>query len=145
MVPFCISESWNIIVWLGVMVCTGFIDNYSPSLPFKDEVKFNNLLHLGKTEFLGIYYTFLYDVSWSQFELIGFTSISQKLLLDLAIIVEPGSKLRSIELLKDYFGIKHIRQTFYKSASKWLDLKNDVEQIEFITEMKQISDARIVI
>jgi len=114
-----------------LIVAQDFIDNYSPTLPFKEEVKFNNLLHLDKTEFLGVYYTFLYDVLLSQFELIGFTSISQKLLLDLAIIriLEPGSKIRSIELLKEYFGIKHNRQTFYKSASKWLELKNDAEQI----------------
>jgi transposase len=41
---------------------------------------------------------------------------------------EPASKLRSIELLEQYFGIKHRRQNYYESASKWLDLKEKTEK-----------------
>jgi len=44
-------------------------------------------------------------------------------------IVEPASKLRSIELMDSYFGVKHRRQSFYKSARNWLVLKNETETI----------------
>ena len=43
-------------------------------------------------------------------------------------IFEPASKLRSIELLKDYFGIQHHRQRFYDIAPEWLSLKDEIEQ-----------------
>ena len=48
-------------------------------------------------------------------------------------ILEPASKLRSIELLEQYFGIQHHRQRFYDLAPQWLNLKNDVEKkvVEF--------------
>ena len=48
-------------------------------------------------------------------------------------IIEPASKLRSIELLKEYFGINHRRQNFYKEAPQWASLKNKVEKkcVEF--------------
>jgi transposase len=44
-------------------------------------------------------------------------------------VVEPASKLRSIELLAAYFGIKHRRQSYYQSAPHWLVLKEKIESI----------------
>src|SRR3989344_3690373 len=57
--------------------------------------------------------------------------IKNNLLLDLVIlrIMEPASKLRSIELLEEYFGIKHRRQRYYESAPEWLTLKSKVESL----------------
>lgn len=51
--------------------------------------------------------------------------------MDLVIIriFEPGSKLRSIELLEQNFGIRHRRQSYYESAPKWLDFKVKAEKI----------------
>lgn len=43
-------------------------------------------------------------------------------------ITEPVSKLRSIELIDSYFGIKHWRRSFYKSARNWLTLKHSAEK-----------------
>jgi transposase len=62
---------------------------------------------------------------------IGFDKVMNNLLLDLVImrIMEPASKLRSIELIEQYFGIKHRRQSFYESAMQWLSLKSKVESI----------------
>jgi hypothetical protein len=53
------------------------------------------------------------------------------LLLDLITIriVEPASKLRSIELSESYFGIKHRRQSYYQFAPQWLPLKEEIESI----------------
>ena len=44
-------------------------------------------------------------------------------------IFEPASKLRSIDLLENYFGIKHNRKKFYRIAPDWLNLKEEVENI----------------
>jgi len=43
-------------------------------------------------------------------------------------VMEPASKLRSIELLETYFGIRHRRQRFYEAAARWLSLKQEVEK-----------------
>jgi hypothetical protein len=67
----------------------------------------------------------LYDVLRSVQHQIGYVLKPDALLNDLVVmrIFEPTSKLRSIELMETYFGIKHRRQRFYESARKWLDLK----------------------
>lgn len=96
-----------------------------------EQPKFDNILYLDKSEFLGVYYSFLYDLLKRLIHFIGFDKIKKHLLLDLAVmrIVEPASKLRSIELLETYFGIQHRRQEYYESAPKWLDLKTKIETI----------------
>lgn len=108
-----------------------FIDNYSPELPFKEETRFDNLLYLHKTQFIGVYYTLMYEVLSGILIKVGLSALEKQLLLDLVIIriVEPASKLRSIELMDNYFGIKHRRQSFYKSVRNWLKLKHSAEKI----------------
>lgn len=111
-------------------VARDFIDNYSPELPFKEETKFDNLLYLHRTQFIGVYYTFLYEVLSGILKKVGLSTLENQLLLDFVVmrIVEPASKLRSIELMDDYFGIRHRRQSFYKSARNWPKLKRSVEK-----------------
>ena len=89
------------------------------------------MLYLDKSDFLGVYYTFIYEVISELISHIGLDSIQNRLLLDIVIIriMEPASKLRSIELLDEYFGIKHRRQNYYQFAPGWLDLKSKVETI----------------
>lgn len=108
-----------------------------PSLPLFQEAKFDNLLYLDKSDFLGVYYTFFYEVIFGLISQIGLDRIKKQLLLDLVTIriMEPASKLRSIELLDDYFGVKHRRQSYYKSAPQWLDLKSKIETI--VTDFAQ--------
>lgn len=50
---------------------------------------------------------------------------------DLVVIrlFEPASKLRSIELIEEYFGIKHRRQSYYDFALKWLEFKDKTQKI----------------
>jgi hypothetical protein len=113
------------------LVAHDFINNHIQTLPLFDEIKFNNLLYLDQTEFLGVYFSFLYEVIEGLYQQIGFIKIEKQLLLDLTTIriIEPASKLRSIGLLETYFGIKHRRQSYYQSAPKWLDLKEKIETI----------------
>jgi len=88
-----------------------------------------NVIYVEKSDFLGVYYSFLYDALLSVCNQIGFDGLCSKMLLDLVVIriVEPASKLRSIELLEEYFGIKHRRQNYYQSVPKWIALKSDIE------------------
>jgi hypothetical protein len=90
----------------------------------------NSILLLDQSEFLGVYYTFLYDILYKLQQRIGYTILNTPLLNDLVTIriMEPASKLRSIELIETYFGIKHRRQNFYEAAPKWLDLKHEIEK-----------------
>ena len=108
-----------------------FIKKISKQLTFFDQKQSGNILHLDKTEFIGVYYGFLYDLISKLIIKIGFDKIKSNLLLDLVImrIFEPASKLRSIELLEEYFGIKHRRQSYYDYASQWLSLKSKIERI----------------
>ncbi|MFO8000699.1 MAG: IS1634 family transposase [Marinilabilia sp.] len=113
------------------LVAQDVINQYSPQIPFLQEATLDDLLYLNKTEFLGVYYTFLYEVISGLISKVGLAKITKPLLLDLVTIriVEPASKVRSIELLKTYFGIKHRRQSYYDSAPKWLSLKQEIEGI----------------
>jgi transposase len=85
---------------------------------------------ISQCEFIGIYYNFFYDVIKALQHRIGFGIVADSLLNDLVVmrIFEPGSKLRSIELMENYFGIKHRRQRYYESAKNWLVLKEKIEK-----------------
>lgn len=86
---------------------------------------------LSQCQYLGFHYLFLYDILGAILTQIGYTAIADTLLTDLAIarIVEPASKLRSIELMDTYFGIRHRRQRYYESVTRWLSLKDAVEEL----------------
>lgn len=108
-----------------------FIEKISKQLYLFEDQQSGNILYVNQTEFIGVYYTFLYEVVSKLIIKIGFDKIKNNLLLDLVILrmMEPSSKLRSIELLDEYFGIKHQRQRYYESAPQWLTLKSKSESI----------------
>jgi len=85
---------------------------------------------VSQCEYIGVNYTYLYDVLRAVQHQIDYVLNLDSLLNDLVVmrIFEPTSKLRSIELMATYFGIKHRRQRFYESASKWLILKEKIEE-----------------
>lgn len=108
-----------------------FIKRISKQLFLFDEKQADNIFYVDKTEFIGIYYNFLYELISKIIISIGFDKIKNDLLLDLVVIrmMEPASKLRSIELLEEYFGIRYRRQSYYKFAPQWLALKSKIEHI----------------
>jgi hypothetical protein len=108
-----------------------FIEKASKQLHLFQEQESGNILHINQTGFIGVYYSFLYELISKLILTIGFDKIKSPLLLDLVTLrmMEPASKLRSIELLDEYFGIKHRRQNYYKSAPVWLSLKSKAELI----------------
>jgi len=112
-----------------LQIAKQYIQQLSKQISLFEENTTARLLNLNQAEFIGIYYTFLYEVLSKLMKAIGFDALNSQLLVDLAIIriVEPASKLRSIELLKDYFGISHRRQRYYEFTEHWKKLKEIVE------------------
>lgn len=115
-----------------LIVANDFISKLSKQLfLFESKSQSDSIFYFNQTEFIGVYYTFLYDLIYKLILLIGFDKLKNNLLLDLVVIrmMEPASKLRSIELLQEYFGIKHRRQSYYKAAPEWIKLKSKAENI----------------
>jgi len=122
-----------------ITLAQDFIYKVSKQLSLFEDTQASTLLSLNHCEFIGIYYSFLHEVLSKIIINIGYDKIGKTLLLDLVImrIVEPASKLHSIELLEQYFGIRHRRQSFYESAKEWLILKSKVESITVKFAKKQ--------
>jgi len=70
----------------------------------------------------------------------GLSDINQ-LLLDLSImrLLEPASKLRTIKLLSDYFGISY-SQRIYRSIPKLIELKSEIEQRAYRLAVKKFNE-----
>lgn len=83
------------------------------------------------TEFLGATHQLAYRAFSAVAQQCGLHALCDGLLLDLAMIrlVEPASKLRSLALLKEHFGIQHARSTFYSRLEAMLQQKQQVEQL----------------
>ena len=77
------------------------------------------------------FHTFAHEFLSCFYELNGFTKLQSELLRDLAFmrIIEPGSKLQAITLLKKYFEIMYARDVLYKGLPKLTLLKEDAEKI----------------
>jgi len=62
---------------------------------------------------------------------IGFNKITNDILKHFALIrvLEPASKMKSIELLKKYFGVSYKKTTVFRQLAKLTDLKEDVQEV----------------
>ncbi len=114
-----------------LVLANDFIKKASKQLYLFENTQSNNILYLNQTEFTGIHYIFLYELISKLIITIGLDKVKNNLLLDLVILrmTEPASKLRSIDLLDEYFGIRHRRQSYYQSAPQWPALKSKTESI----------------
>lgn len=85
---------------------------------------------LSKYQYLGVRYSFLYEVLNQVFKLFSFDKLGNQLLLDLALIriVEPASKLRSQKLLSELFGVSYDLTFIYKGLKAIASLKDTVEK-----------------
>lgn len=101
-----------------VSLANDFIDRLSKQPSLFEDKDSGNIFYLNQTEFIGVHYSFFYELVFKHIITIGFDKVKNILLLDLVIlrIFEPASKLRSIELLDEYFGIRHRRQSYYEYA-----------------------------
>jgi hypothetical protein len=90
----------------------------------------DDLVSLKHLQFTSSHHTFAYEFLSLFYERNGFSEIDCSLLKDLAImrIVEPASKLRSTELLKEYFAISYPINRVYEQLRKIRLFKDDVEK-----------------
>jgi hypothetical protein len=110
-------------------------DNTSQLSIFPDENP-NKLLHLNHCTFIGIKYRFFHTQIRAILDMIKLDDLPA-LLNDLVTIriFEPASKLRSLELIGQFFGISHNRKTYYKIAPDCIKLKKTVEEkvVDFVS------------
>ena len=114
-----------------------WISEQTKQIPlFPQEERFISIEQL---EYLGFQYTFLYETLYKLQARLGYTCFGNKLVNDLVTIriIEPASKLRSLELLEVYFNINHRRQHLYDLLPKLLQLKNKVEELTINFAVKE--------
>jgi len=98
-----------------------------PSLFTKESVP--QVLQLKQYQYIGFRYGFVYESLYELCKRFRFHRLRNQFLIDLVIarIIEPGSKLQSLEFLKEFMGIEHRREYFYRQLPKFLSVKNSVE------------------
>ena len=113
--------------------------NHGQTDLFRSSAKVSNQLE--KFQYIGVRYTFIYEVLHKLLVRFQFTSLGSKLLHDLVVIriIEPASKLESLVLLEKYFNIHHRRQSFYEALPKFVLLKDAVEKLAVARAKKEFN------
>lgn len=112
-----------------IIVAGEWIKDYSTQLSIFPDESPNKLLHLNHCTFIGVQYSYFYQQIHTIQDGLGLGSLPP-LLNDMVTmrIFEPASKLRSLELMEQFFGVKHSRKSYYKIAPQCIQLKETVEQ-----------------
>ena len=86
-------------------------------------------IELKEIQYLGFRYGLLYESLNEICKHFNFHWLRSKLLLDLVIarISQPGSKIQSLEFLKEFMGIEHSRRELYRQIPMILKSRNTVE------------------
>ena len=89
----------------------------------------SSLVPLDKCQYLGFRYALVYESLQKLFTKFKFHLLRQKLLTDLvaARIIQPGSKLQSLEFLEEFLGVKHQQRNLYRQLPKFIDLQDQAE------------------
>lgn len=95
-----------------------------------DRQKPSSILVLNKSTYIGVRYTFIYEVLFQIFRLFNFHYLKNKLLLDLVLmrIIQPVSKLESLEYLSEMFGIVYKDGSLYQSLKTFPSHKSVIEK-----------------
>ena len=98
------------------------------------------VLIVDRGECISVTHNFAFQFFMSCLDECGFSHLP-RLLLDLSIIriIEPASKLRSIELLDFYFGIKYT-QRIYQNIPKLVTCKNEIERCAYDVAEKKFKE-----
>jgi transposase len=107
-----------------------WIKDYSSQLSIFPDDSPNKLLHLNHCTFLGVKYHYFQEQIRHIQDMLGMSTLPP-LLNDLVCIriFEPASKLRSLELMELFFGVKHSRKSYYRIAPQCIELKEAVENM----------------
>lgn len=90
----------------------------------------SSLLPLDKAEYLGARYTFIYEALSKLLHRFRFHTVKKQFLLDLVLmrIIQPVSKLESLEYLSEMFGIQYGKSSLYKALFSFPALKTTIEE-----------------
>ncbi len=109
-----------------------WIERESKQLPLFSPRRDENskVLILDKARYLGFRYTFFLEVIGNIFQSFQFSQLRNPLLLDLIMmrIIEPVSKLESLELLDEMFGIHYGKSSLYQAITTLPVLKEKAEE-----------------
>ena len=99
------------------------------------------LIPINKLCNLGFRYSFAYETIHNLFELFQLNQLGNQLFLDLVMmrIIQPASKIESLKLLSEFFGIKHQRADFYRGIRGMVSLKDIVEKKMVVFAKKQFA------
>lgn len=88
-------------------------------------------LPLATAQYTGVTHAFAYNGLSEIAKRCGFDTTQDRILLDFALIriIEPASKLRSIELLERYFGIRYPERSVYRALPRLKERKEYIEEI----------------
>lgn len=90
----------------------------------------SSLTPIEKCVYLDTRYSFIYEILSRFLRLLQFDTLHNQLLLDLVImrIIQPVSKLESLEYLSEMFGIVYKRGKLYQAIASFSGLKNTIEK-----------------
>lgn len=94
-----------------------WIEKESKQRSLLPPIKSSNFVHLDKCRYLGVRYEFIYEILTQVIKHFNFCSLTDKnMFVDLVIIriIEPASKLHSLELLNEFFDINYSLRDFYR-------------------------------
>ncbi len=96
----------------------------------REKQKASPILVINKSQYLGVRYTFIYEALSQILHLFQFDKLNSQLLLDFVImrIIQPVSKLESLEYLSEMFGITYKRGHLYEAIAAFAALKNRAEE-----------------
>jgi transposase len=103
-------------------------------------VQKQNILVVERSECVAVTHNFAYQFFKGCLNECGLKHLPP-LLIDLSIIrlIEPASKMRSIELLSRYFGIEY-SQRMYRKIPKLIAHKTDIEQLAYVVAEEKFKE-----
>jgi transposase len=112
------------------LLASQYIDKLTKQPSLFSREQHSNLIHINDIQYLGFRYGLLYEVLFGLCKKFNFHRHRNQLLLDLVItrIIQPGSKFKAIEFLKDFLGIEHKREYFYRNLIKMKSIKEPIAE-----------------
>ena len=88
---------------------------------------------LERVHYLRVTHSFARDFFIACFRFVGIDALKEPLLIDLALmrLIEPASKLRTLDLLKRYFGVTYAYRTVGRVLRRLVTKKDAIERIAF--------------
>jgi len=117
-----------------IELANSFIISYEKLTPlFPEALGLNshkyNLVAVENLTFTKVYHSFAYEFLSYFYDLNGFGELNNAFLKDLSIIriIQPASKLKSIKLIREYFGKKYSTISIYKRLLKIVNLSSKIQ------------------